>query len=155
MEELGKGKIWDFDHRFCNRNTQLLKILLWYTDTKMQPMISVMIKFMELKQCLYKPISFPVQHTDISSLYEDAKDYLSPEERDAFSRFQNMQDMMKQFREMSDLMEVMKTMYPNTDENTGDFSGFSTENLGSMLSPEFAGIFEMLKNLSPNDSSKT
>ena len=75
-----------------------LKLLLPYTPYSMQRLLAVLIKFQEFQNIIQNFQHFSSGSS--SHILDEMKPYLTPEELETFSQFENMMNMMEMLQSM-------------------------------------------------------
>lgn len=132
MGQLENWKMTPLDALLCNNQLQILKTLVFFFPPARQRPMILLIKFMELRQCMTLPLAAlsafsyrpePSQHgTDI---VEHIFPYCDPEKQQMFRQMQNAFQMMKTVQQFSD-----SGMFDNLSEMMGGMGGFG--GLGGM-----------------------
>lgn len=167
-----------FDMRYTQNHIQILKVLLPYFDPASQGNIAVWIKYMELQytmQCAGQKSAlgaacFPSQgakNPDVTEIFEQIKNFCTPQERAMFGQISNLKRNMEMFEEMKGMMQLFEQLAPEGTGNAGNSgnaggagnagdSGTAGDSpldlLRGLLSPEQQALFESFQSSfsSPN-----
>ena len=123
-----------FDHFYTNNHIQIMKTLLPYIDSAM-PMLTVMIKYMELQYTmkLIRKNARPEASVlsacskdspDIETIYQSIRKYLAPEEEKSFQQIIQLMHTMDNVRQMQQMMEMLQTISAD-GENANAFPDIS------------------------------
>lgn len=120
MGQLENWKMTPLDALLCNNQMQILKTLVFFFPPARQRQMILLIKFMELRECLSLPLSklSSFSHTADHSaqgteIFEHIFPYCDLEHQQTFRQMQNAFQMMKTVQQFSDsgifdhLSEVM------------------------------------------------
>ena len=167
------NKVSAFDALFCTNHTQMMKVLLPYTDNQTQKSLAVFIKFLELRYT----IEFYQKHNhslcdnsnsntsvsgnafsdgDLGNICNELLPFCTSEERSRLEQIRGLLKGIEMYQEMSRTMEMMKEFMPDMGDlfsegssNPQDVS--NTTNmmtmLINMLTPEQKKIFTMLGSM--------
>lgn len=99
MEEKHPRLMTPFDTLCTPVHLYTLKLLLPYTPYPAQRMLAVLIKFQEFQNVMQ---NFRYFSSDTSGhILDEMKPYLTPEEQETFSQFENMMNMMELMQTVS------------------------------------------------------
>lgn len=121
MEHKAPRPMTPFDNLVTPPNLYTLKLMLPYTPPSVQRMMGIYIKFLEFKFTLDHFRGFPQKETG-TSILEELKEYMGPEEREQMEQMEgmmNMMEMMQSMQSMSDdpdafnPMDLMKGVFDN------------------------------------------
>lgn len=120
-----------FDTLYTQNHIQILKILLPYFDPYGQNHLAVWIKYLELRYTLeyvsrhpsppYKNQTSGTSSPDFAVLFEQIKNFCSPQEKALFGELLNLQKNLEMFEEMKGMMQLFETFResaPDTDADT-------------------------------------
>ena len=120
-----------FDTLYTQNHIQILKILLPYFDPYGQSHLAVWIKYLELRYTLeyvsrhpsppYKNQTSGTSSPDFAVLFEQIKNFCSPQEKALFGELLNLQKNLELFEEMKGMMQLFETFResaPDTDADT-------------------------------------
>lgn len=132
-----------FDTLYTQNHIQILKILLPYFDPYGQSHLAVWIKYLELRYTLeyvsghpsppYKNQTSGKSSPDFAVLFEQIKNFCSPQEKALFGELLNLQKNLEMFEEMKGMIQLFETLRenaPDTDADTAsdaDCSGTNTD----------------------------
>ena len=132
-----------FDTLYTQNHIQILKILLPYFDPYGQNHLAVWIKYLELRYTLeyvsrhpsppYKNQTSGTSSPDFAVLFEQIKNFCSPQEKALFGELLNLQKNLEMFEEMKGMMQLFETLResaPDADADTAadaDCSGKSRQ----------------------------
>lgn len=126
MGQLENWKMTPLDALLCSNQLQILKTLVFFFPPARQRQMILLIKFMELRQCLSLPLSAlsTFSHTaDYSQqgteIFEHIFPYCDPQKQQTFKQMQNMFQMMRTVQQFSD-----SGMFDNLSEMMGGAGGF-------------------------------
>ncbi len=126
MGQLENWKMTPLDALLCNNQLQILKTLVFFFPPARQRQIILLIKFMELRQCLSLPLSAlsMFSHTADRSeqgteLLEHIFPYCDPQHQQTFKQMQNAFQMMRTVQQFSD-----SGIFDNLSEMMGGAGGF-------------------------------
>ena len=176
MEFPESNKVNAFDSLFCTNHIQMLKVLLSYTDHKMQKSLAVYIKFLELQYTIeyYQKNPYPLcgcimheQNFDFGNICEELLPYCTQEERSRLEQIRGLIKGMEMYREMNKTMEMMKEFMPDGGDifSESPFADGSYENdnsqnqanimslLMNLLSPEQKEMFTMFGGMNNHDTA--
>ncbi|MBQ4563133.1 MAG: hypothetical protein IJA58_01485 [Lachnospiraceae bacterium] len=153
MNQTDGWKMTPLDALLCSNQLQMLKILIFLFPPARQRQMILLIKLMELRQCLTLPISklAPLSHAVDNSdrgpeLLEHIFPYCDPEQQQTFRQMQNAFQMIKTVRQFSKsglfdhLGEMMSSGGPATPTFSTDNDQISSL-FSSMLTPEQMALF--------------
>ena len=159
-----------FDTLYTQNHIQILKILLPYFDPYGQSHLAVWIKYLELRYTLeyvsrhpsppYKNQTSGTSSPDFAVLFEQIKNFCSPQEKALFGELLNLQKNLELFEEMKGMMQLFETLresVPDVDADTAANTDCSATNpapgnfdpmtfLKGMLSPEQQAMFEAFRD---------
>lgn len=158
-----------FDTLYTQNHIQILKILLPYFDPYGQNHLAVWIKYLELRYTLeyvsrhpsppYKNQTSGTSSPDFAVLFEQIKNFCSPQEKALFGELLNLQKNLEIFEEMKGMMQLFETLResaPDADADTAAASPTKTAAspgnfdpmtfLKGMLSPEQEAMFEAFRD---------
>ena len=120
-----------FDTLYTQNHIQILKILLPYFDPYGQNHLAVWIKYLELRYTLeyvsrhpshpYKNQTSGTSSPDFAVLFEQIKNFCSPQEKALFGELLNLQKNLELFEEMKGMMQLFETLResaPDADTDT-------------------------------------
>ncbi len=120
-----------FDTLYTQNHIQILKILLPYFDPYGQNHLAVWIKYLELRYTLeyvsrhpsppYKNQTSGTSSPDFAVLFEQIKNFCSPQEKALFGELLNLQKNLEMFEEMKGMMQLFETLResaPDADADT-------------------------------------
>lgn len=109
-----------FDTLYTQNHIQILKILLPYFDPYGQSHLAVWIKYLELRYTLeyvsrhpsppYKNQTSGTSSPDFAVLFEQIKNFCSPQEKALFGELLNLQKNLELFEEMKGMMHLSETL---------------------------------------------
>lgn len=121
MEQKPPRPMTPFDNLVTPPHLYTLKLMLPYTPPSVQRMLGIYIKFLELRHTMEYFHGFPASSSP-SSILEELKEYMGPEEREQMEQMEgimNMMEMMQSMQSMSDgddafnPMDFMKGVFDN------------------------------------------
>ena len=158
MRQPENWKMTPLDAMLCSNQLQILKTLVFFFPPVRQRQIILLIKFIELRECLSLPLSSltsygssPDNFGQGTEMFEHIFPYCDQEHQRSFKQMQNAFQMMQTVRQFSD-----SGMFDNLSQMMGGMGGFGeNEQAGSMfssmLNPEQQALFKeyeaMLDNL--------
>lgn len=158
-----------FDTLYTQNHIQILKILLPYFDPYGQNHLAVWIKYLELRYTLeyvsrhpsppYKNQTSGTSSPDFAVLFEQIKNFCSPQEKALFGELLNLQKNLEMFEEMKGMMQLFETLRENAPDANADTAAASPTGNGAfpgnfdpmtflkgMLSPEQEAMFEAFRD---------
>lgn len=147
-----------FDTLFTNNHICMMKLLLPILPPSRQKTLAIYIKYQELQYTLQyftrHPSGFYIPGTsgnngspDFNTLFENLLPYCTPGEKENISQVRNMLNSFRNMQEMLEMVNMIKEMFPEGLEGTGDgignlFAGGDMNNLfgGGDMSTLFAGM---------------
>lgn len=109
-----------FDELVTPGSLYTLKLVLPYTPPKLQRMLGIYIKFMEFQFTLEHFYGVPTASS--SSILEDLKSYMGPEEQEQMEQMEGMMNMMEMVQNMQAMsgdsndfnpMDLLKGVFDN------------------------------------------
>ena len=126
MGQLENWKMTPLDALLCNNQLQILKTLVFFFPPARQRQMILLIKFMELRQCLSLPLSalsrfsHTADHSEQGTeLLEHIFPYCDPQHQQTFKQMQNAFQMMRTVQQFSD-----SGLFDNLSEIMGGAGGF-------------------------------
>lgn len=158
-----------FDTLYTQNHIQILKILLPYFDPYGQSHLAVWIKYLELRYTLeyvsrhpsppYKNQTSGKSSPDFAVLFEQIKNFCSPQEKALFGELLNLQKNLELFEEMKGMMQLFETLRESAPDANADTAAASPTGNGAspgnfdpmtflkgMLSPEQQAMFEAFRD---------
>lgn len=150
-------KIYSFDTLFTNNHIQILKILVYYSDSKTSRSLAPYIKYLEFTHTIqhFKKDPYNIcscenerKNIDMPTLCNEIKGYCTNEEKKKLEQIENMFNSMKMFQDMQQTMDIFKNMSNETSDSEEGNSNFNpTDMLMGMLTPEQQSMFEMFNSM--------
>lgn len=146
-----------FDLLYTTNHIQMLKATLPYAPRQMQPMLAVLIKYMELAytlSCINHPLlsenlcnnEHNSQTESITNLISSLEKYLTNRER---QKLASIKDMMRNIEQMKEMQKVMELLQPaGTEASTNNIlsnfmpqsEDFNKSNIDQAISQIFSTI---------------
>ena len=162
MDKKQTDKIAAFDTLYTTNHIQMLKILVPVVGKEFRHKLAIYIKYMEFQYALSlaksSPLSFGLcsesgsSSVDFSEICDELFPFCTEKEQAMIQNLKNMQGALKQYKELEAAMSMMKELFPEGTNFSGNagFSdmggGFSPDILFNLLSPEQKDIFSMFQN---------
>ncbi|HKM05243.1 MAG TPA: hypothetical protein VJZ04_11775 [Lachnospiraceae bacterium] len=150
-------KIYSFDSLFTNNHIQILKILMYYSDSKTNKTLAPFIKYLEFSHTIqhFKKKSYGIcscedqkKDIDISNLCNEIKGYCTNDEKQKLEQIQTMFSSMKMIQEMTQTMDLFKNMSNQNSDSSSESSAFNPmDMLMGILTPEQQSMFEMFNSM--------
>lgn len=162
MDTKQSDKIAAFDTLYTTNHIQMLKILIPVVSKNLRHKLAIYIKYMELQYTLSLAKSH--SHTfslcaesentpvDFFALCDELLPFCTEKEQSMLKNLKNIQGTLKQVKEMEAAMSMMKELFPEGMNFTGEAgpsnagNGFSMDMLFNLLTPEQKELFSMFQN---------
>lgn len=155
MDNIKTDQVLAFDTLFTNNHIQKMKIFLPLLDDSMQKNFAVYIKYLELqytisfferKESDLHICSRKQQKASMDDIFDELICYCSESEKKSINQMKQMMNTFKTIQEMQPFLEMMNAMSSEQTQGDGNGSGFNTDMLKQMLTPEQQAMFEMFQN---------
>ena len=129
MGQLENWKMTPLDTLLCSNQLQILKSLVFFFPPAKQRQMILLVKLMELKQCLTMPLFSPSladrshHQKDNPAIFESIFPYCDREKQQLFQQMQQAFQMINTFRQFSNsgmfdqFAEMMKNSGTDADRN--------------------------------------
>ncbi len=142
---MADDKIMAFDTLYTNNQIQMYKIILPYLTPKMQHIMAILIKYMELRYAIdfhnysicnpYKEHDF-----DIVKICDDFLPYCTKSQQEMMKNIRNILQSMESAKEMMATFEMMQELFPE------GFS-FDNENSDGFHPDGMMDMFQMFQSM--------
>lgn len=146
-----------FDLLYTTNHIQILKAALPFSPKQMQPMLAILIKYMELAyaiSCINTPllsdhlcINETASKADtIANLISSLEQYLTEGERIKLTQIKDMMKNIEQMKEMQKIMEILQpSSTPATSNILASFLAENNDKEKSTIDQTINQIFATLK----------
>ena len=149
MEELSNDCVKNFDTKYSTNKIQCLKIISTYVTPKIQNLLAVYIKFLEIKFCLkhmdnhinFNDIVRSTEKINISGLIGDIMPYLTTSEQEKVTKIRQTISQIEHYQSLLSTFQMMQDLFG--DGNDNPFSNISKD----MDFSDLSSMMELFQNI--------
>lgn len=148
MEELNDDCIADFDKKYSSDKIRCLKVINTYLTPKIQNLLAVYIKFLEIRFCLghldnhidFNEFINCRDKINIPALLDDIMPYLSSSEREKIKKIRQTFSSIEHYQSLFSTISMMQEIFGDGSDNP--FSAFSPD----MDMSELSSMMELFRD---------